>query len=69
MPRTKWIVHHLSLAKAMDDERWEHVRAAAMKGLYERVFASSIDRVWVVSTTRSARDALAGRVSPRRYRP
>jgi polysaccharide biosynthesis protein PslH len=45
----EWIVHHLSLARAMNDERWEHVRAAAIKGVYERVFASSIDRVWVVS--------------------
>ena len=46
----EWVVHHLSLARAMNAERWEHVRAAAIKGVYERVFASSIDRVWVVST-------------------
>jgi glycosyltransferase involved in cell wall biosynthesis len=45
----EWIVHHLSLARAMGHEGWEHVKAAAIKGLYERVFASSIDRVWVVS--------------------
>jgi glycosyltransferase involved in cell wall biosynthesis len=46
----EWIVHHLSLARVMNNESWEHVRAAAIKGAYERAFASSIDRVWVVST-------------------
>ena len=46
----EWIVHHLSLAKAMDNESWDHIRAAAIKGAYERVFAPSVDRVWVVST-------------------
>jgi glycosyltransferase involved in cell wall biosynthesis len=45
----EWMIHHLSLAKAMDDELWEHLRAAAVKGAYERVYAPSIDRAWVVS--------------------
>jgi polysaccharide biosynthesis protein PslH len=45
----EWIIHHLSQVDALRSGTWHNVRDAAIKGLYERAFARSIDRVWVVS--------------------
>lgn len=46
----EWAWHHLSLVRASDPTSWHHVRLAGVKGLYERVYASLLDRAWVVST-------------------
>jgi glycosyltransferase involved in cell wall biosynthesis len=45
----EWIWHHLSQALLCDGSIGEHIRGAAIKGLYERAYASAVDRVWVVS--------------------
>jgi glycosyltransferase involved in cell wall biosynthesis len=44
----EWFWHHASLVRA-DRHGLQHVRAALVKGLYERAFAGRIDRAWVVS--------------------
>lgn len=46
----EWVLHHLALLRWNSPGSWVHVRAAAIKGLYERVYASLWDRVWVVSS-------------------
>ena len=45
----EWVLHHLSQFRLLKPRTWENVRSAMVKGLYERVFASRVDRVWVVS--------------------
>src|SRR5262249_31074932 len=45
----EWAWHHLSLIRLTDRSTWGHVKAAAVKGLYERAYAPLLDRVWVVS--------------------
>jgi glycosyltransferase involved in cell wall biosynthesis len=45
----EWVLHHLSQFRMLSPRTWENVRSAMVKGLYERVFASRVDRVWVVS--------------------
>jgi len=45
----EWVWHHLSQARPADSACWENLKSAAVKGLYERVFASVTDRIWVVS--------------------
>ena len=45
----EWVRHHLSHLSTSPTESWFHVRAAVIKGLYERSYASAVDRVWVVS--------------------
>jgi glycosyltransferase involved in cell wall biosynthesis len=47
----EWIWHHLSLVQPLDTSTYSHLKAAAVKGLYERVYAPLIDRAWVVSET------------------
>jgi glycosyltransferase involved in cell wall biosynthesis len=47
----EWIWHHLSLVQPLDTSTYSHIKAAAVKGLYERVYAPLIDRAWVVSET------------------
>jgi glycosyltransferase involved in cell wall biosynthesis len=47
----EWIIHHLSLCRARDGRQLDNLRAAAIKGLYERVYARDLDRAWVVSET------------------
>ena len=47
----EWVWHHLSLMHATAPATWSNLRVAAIKGLYERAYASLIDRAWVVSTT------------------
>jgi glycosyltransferase involved in cell wall biosynthesis len=45
----EWVIHHLSQVDPWRAGTWHNVRDAAIKGLYERAFAPTIDRVWVVS--------------------
>jgi glycosyltransferase involved in cell wall biosynthesis len=45
----EWVWHHLSQVRLRDRSTWTNLREAAVKGLYERAFASVMDRVWVVS--------------------
>ncbi len=45
----EWVLHHLSQVFIRTPSTWHHARAALIKGLYERAFASRVDRVWVVS--------------------
>lgn len=45
----EWVLHHLSLLKLGDPDLTTHVKSAAVKGLYERVYAPLVDRAWVVS--------------------
>jgi polysaccharide biosynthesis protein PslH len=45
----EWVWHHLSQVRVGDRSTWANLREAAVKGLYERAFASIMDRVWVVS--------------------
>ena len=45
----EWAWHHLSQFRALDPSSWANLRAAAIKGLYERAYAPLLDRVWVVS--------------------
>lgn len=48
-PADEWVWHHLSQVRLADPATWWHLKSAAVKGLYERVHARVIDRVWVVS--------------------
>lgn len=45
----EWVWHHLTLLRAHRPDTWPHLRAAAVKGVYERAFAPITDRAWVVS--------------------
>jgi glycosyltransferase involved in cell wall biosynthesis len=45
----EWVLHHLSQLQLSLSSWHEHVRDAAIKGLYERAHRHVIDRVWVVS--------------------
>lgn len=45
----EWVLHHLSQARLGDPALGANLRDAAVKGLYERVHANVVDRVWVVS--------------------
>jgi glycosyltransferase involved in cell wall biosynthesis len=57
----EWIWHHLSLVQPLVPATYSHLKAAAVKGLYERAYAPLIDRAWVVSETeRRAMRWLAG---------
>lgn len=57
----EWMWHHVSQLRLGDPAFGENLREALVKGLYERAFAASIDRVWVVSESeRSAMRWLAG---------
>jgi len=57
----EWIVHHLSQVKLSDPQTFKELRAAAIMGLYERTYASALDRVWVVSAAeRRPMQRLAG---------
>jgi glycosyltransferase involved in cell wall biosynthesis len=57
----EWIWHHLSLVQPLTPGTYSHIKAAAIKGLYERAYTPLIDRAWVVSETeRRAMRWLAG---------
>src|SRR5205823_5498582 len=45
----EWVWHHLSQLRADQPASWIHLKKAAIKGAYERVYAAAVDRVWVVS--------------------
>jgi len=53
----EWALHHLSQLFPTRPATWGEAKTALIKGLYERVYASRVDRVWVVSE----RDARAVR--------
>ncbi len=45
----EWAWHHLSQVRLTQPWTWGNVKLALVKGLYERVYAPLLDRVWVVS--------------------
>lgn len=45
----EWVLHHCSQLKIGDAELRSNLRAAALKGLYERAHRRVIDRAWVVT--------------------
>jgi glycosyltransferase involved in cell wall biosynthesis len=45
----EWSWHHLSLLRLSDPSSWAELKQAIIKGLYERAFNKSVDRIWVVS--------------------
>lgn len=47
----EWVWHHLSLLKLRGGDSLGHLRAAVIKGFYERSYSNCMDRVWVVSET------------------
>ncbi len=58
----EWVIHHLSQFSPCRPPSWSNLKHAAVKGLYERAFASVVDRTWLVSD----RDARwARRIMPR----
>src|SRR5262245_42877033 len=53
----EWVYHHLTMVRPTDRSTWHHLKAALIKGAYERAYSSLIDRAWAVSDT----DLRAGR--------
>lgn len=47
----EWVWHYLSQLGSDPRNAVTHLKQATIKGLYERAFASVMDRVWVVSPT------------------
>jgi polysaccharide biosynthesis protein PslH len=47
----EWACHHLSQVRPLRPSTWSEFRAGLIKGLYERVYAPLLDRVWVVTET------------------
>jgi glycosyltransferase involved in cell wall biosynthesis len=45
----EWVLHHLSMVRPSRGHFFNNLRAAAIKGLYERVHRRVVDRVWVVT--------------------
>lgn len=45
----EWVTHHLSLIRMTQPSSYSELRPALLKGVYQRVYARSIDRAWVVS--------------------
>jgi glycosyltransferase involved in cell wall biosynthesis len=45
----EWFWHHASQVKLLDRRTWGELKQALVKGLYERVYRSLLDRVWVVT--------------------
>ena len=57
----EWVLHHLSQIRLTQPATYSEVGSAVLKGAYERAYASSLDRAWVVSDTeRRAMRLLAG---------
>jgi glycosyltransferase involved in cell wall biosynthesis len=57
----EWVLHHLSQIRPTQPATYGELRSAMLRGAYERAYASSIDRAWVVSETeRRAMRLLAG---------
>jgi len=47
----EWVLHHVSQIRLTRPATYGELRSAMLKGAYERAYASSIDRAWVVSHT------------------
>jgi polysaccharide biosynthesis protein PslH len=47
----EWVLHHVSQIRMSRPATYGELRSAMLRGAYERAFASSMDRVWVVSHT------------------
>jgi glycosyltransferase involved in cell wall biosynthesis len=47
----EWVWHYLSQIRSTPRQIREYARQAVIKGLYERAYAPTIDRIWVVSET------------------
>jgi polysaccharide biosynthesis protein PslH len=45
----EWVSHYSSLCNLRDIRTWNQLSAAAIWGVYERVFAPTLERIWVVS--------------------
>ncbi len=45
----EWLWHHWSQVRLSSRESWSEIRHGAIKGLYERAFRNTTDRVWAVS--------------------
>lgn len=45
----EWLLHHWSQFRLARKSSWGEIKSGAVKGLYERVFTSTTDRVWAVS--------------------
>jgi glycosyltransferase involved in cell wall biosynthesis len=45
----EWFWHHWSQFRLLRRQTWGELRSGVIKGLYERVFNSTTDRVWAVS--------------------
>lgn len=57
----EWALHHLSMLQWSGGELFANLRAAAIKGLYERAHRKVVDRAWVVTERdRSAMRMVAG---------
>jgi glycosyltransferase involved in cell wall biosynthesis len=75
----EWAWHHFSQVRLFSPSTWADVRAGLVKGLYERTYASLLDRVWVVTEAdrRSMRwvagtnriDVVPNGVDGEQYRP
>jgi glycosyltransferase involved in cell wall biosynthesis len=58
----EWVWHYVSQLTSAPGEALQHLKQAAIKGVYERAFAPLMDRVWVVSPTeRRAMRMVTGR--------
>lgn len=47
----EWVYHHFSQVQITDPSTWHHAKTGIIKGLYERSYASIVDRIWAVSDT------------------
>ncbi len=57
----EWVLHHISMLQLRGGHLIENLRAAAIKGLYERAHRRVIDRAWVVTERdRTAMQRFAG---------
>jgi glycosyltransferase involved in cell wall biosynthesis len=45
----EWFLHHWSLVQWANPSSWSELKAAFIKGVYERTFTQCVDRVWAVS--------------------
>ena len=45
----EWVLHHLSMLQLRGGQLIENLKAAAIKGLYERAHRRVVDRAWVVT--------------------
>ena len=57
----EWLWHHLSLFRLTQRSTWHELRAGFTKAMYERAYASMVDRAWVVTESdRRAMRLVAG---------